>query len=84
MSINWKVRLQNKVFVASMLALVISFVYDVLAILGIAPGVDENTVMALVDTVLKVLAAVGILTDPTTEGISDSTQAMTYLKPKKE
>ena len=84
MSINWKVRLQNKVFVASMLALVISFVYDVLAILGIAPGVDENTVMALVDTALKVLAAVGILTDPTTEGISDSTQAMTYLKPKKE
>ena len=84
MSINWKVRLQNKVFVASMLALVISFVYDVLAILGIAPGVDENTVMALVDTVLKVLAAVGILADPTTEGISDSTQAMTYLKPKKE
>ena len=84
MSINWKVRLQNKVFVASMLALVISFVYDVLAILGVAPSVDENTVMALVDTALKVLAAVGILTDPTTEGISDSTQAMTYLKPKKE
>lgn len=84
MSINWKVRFQNKVFVASMLALVISFIYDVLALLGIAPGVDENTVLALVDTVLKVLAAVGILADPTTEGISDSTQAMTYLKPKKE
>lgn len=84
MQINWKVRFHNKVFVASMLALVISFVYDVLALLGIAPGVDENTVMALVDTVLKVLAAVGILADPTTEGISDSTQAMTYLKPKKE
>ena len=84
MSINWKVRFQNKVFVASMLALAISFVYDVLALLGIAPGVDESTVLALVDTVLKVLAAVGILADPTTEGISDSTQAMTYLKPKKE
>ena len=82
MTINWKVRFRNKVFLASMAALVISFVYDALALLGIVPGVDENTVMALVDTVLKVLAAVGILADPTTAGISDSEQAMSYLKPK--
>ena len=82
MTINWKVRFQNKVFLASMLALIVSFVYDILALLGIAPGVEESTIMALVDTVLKVLAAVGILADPTTAGVSDSTQAMTYLKPK--
>lgn len=84
MNINWKVRLENKVFLASMLALIVSFVYDILSLMGIVPGVDESTVMALVDTVLKVLAAVGILVDPTTEGINDSSQAMTYLKPKKE
>ena len=82
MNINWKVRFKNKVFLASLLALVISFVYDLFAVLGFAPGVDESTVIALADTVLKVLAAVGILVDPTTAGISDSAQAMTYDKPK--
>lgn len=82
MNINWKVRFKNKVFLASMLALIISFVYDVMALLGYVPSVDESSVMALVDTVLKVLAAVGILADPTTAGLSDSAQAMTYDKPK--
>lgn len=82
MTINWTVRFKNKVFLASMLALIVSFAYDALALLGIAPGIDESTVMALVDTVLKVLAAVGILVDPTTAGLSDSTQAMGYSKPK--
>lgn len=82
MNINWKVRFKNKVFLASLLALVISFVYDVMAIMGYAPSVDESSVVALADTVLKVLAAVGILVDPTTAGLSDSAQAMTYDKPK--
>lgn len=83
MAINWKVRFKNKVFLASMLALIVSFVYDALALLGVAPGVDESTVMALVDTVLKVLAAVGILVDPTTAGVGDSIQALGYIEPKK-
>lgn len=82
MNINWKVRFKNKVFLASLLALVISFVYDAMALLGYVPSVDESSIMALVDTVLKVLAAVGILVDPTTAGLSDSAQAMTYDKPK--
>lgn len=82
MNINWKVRFKNKVFLASLLALVISFIYDAMALLGYVPSVDESSIMALVDTVLKVLAAVGILVDPTTAGLSDSVQAMTYDKPK--
>jgi phi LC3 family holin len=50
--------------------------------LGIMPSVEESTVLALAETVLKILAMLGILADPTTAGISDSAQAMTYLKPK--
>lgn len=82
MNINWKVRFKNKVFLASLMALVISFVYDVMAIMGYVPSVDESAVMALADTVLKVLAAVGILVDPTTAGLNDSAQAMLYDEPK--
>lgn len=82
MNINWKVRFKNKVFWTSTMALIISFVYDILAMLGIMPSVEESTVLALAETVLKILAMLGILADPTTAGISDSAQAMTYLKPK--
>ena len=82
MTINWKVRFKNKVFLASLLALIVSFAYEVMAIMGYVPSVEQSSVMALVDTVLKVLAAVGILVDPTTAGLNDSAQAMTYDKPK--
>lgn len=82
MNINWKVRFQNKVWVASVVALLVAFIYDGLALLGIAPSVDQNSVLALAETLLKVLVALGVLVDPTTAGVSDSTQAMTYLKPK--
>lgn len=82
MNINWKVRFQNPVFLASMIALIVGFVYDALALLGIVPAVDESAVLALADTGLKILAALGILVDPTTKGVGDSAQAMTYTKPK--
>lgn len=81
MKINWKVRIRNGVFLASSAALLVSFLYDVLALLGIVPGVEEQTVLALCETVLKILAMAGIITDPTTKGLSDSDRAMTYKHP---
>ena len=83
MTINWKVRFKNKVWLASAVALLVAFIYVGLALLGVAPSVDQNTVLALAETVLKVLVALGVLVDPTTAGISDSVQAMGYQKPKK-
>jgi len=37
-----------------------------------------------VQLVTFVLAVLGVFIDPTTAGLSDSTQALTYSKPKKE
>lgn len=82
MNINWKVRFKNKVWVASVVALLVAFAYDGMTLLGIVPSVDQSAVLALVETILKVLVAVGVLVDPTTAGVSDSLQAMTYVKPK--
>lgn len=84
MKINWTVRLKNKTFLAALAALLITFVYDLLALLGIAPSVDESVVTTLCNTILTLLVGVGILTDPTTAGVADSAQAMTYTEPKKE
>lgn len=81
MKINWKVRLRNGVFLASCMALLVSFCYDALTLLGIVPAVEEQALLALCDTVLKILAMAGIITDPTTKGLSDSQRAMTYDKP---
>lgn len=83
MKINWKVRFKNGYFLASLAALIIGFVYDILMLLGIAPAIDENALLAAVKAVLTVLSMVGIITDPTTSGVSDSAQALTYQEPKK-
>lgn len=81
MKINWTVRLKNKVFLASALALVVGFIYDLLAILGYAPALSESVVMSIVEGVLTALVAIGVVADPTTSGVGDSTRALTYDKP---
>ncbi len=78
MKINWKVRLRNKTWLASILALAVSFVYDLLAMLEVVPPVAEDWLMSLIQTVLTLLTALGIVIDPTTEGVQDSDRAMTY------
>ena len=83
MKINWKVRLRNKTWVASLLALVIAFVYNLLAAFEIVPAVSEEWVMGIISTVLTLLTALGVLIDPTTQGVSDSERAMLYVEPGK-
>lgn len=83
MKINWKVRLRNKTWLASLLALVVTFVYNLLAMLEIAPAVTEDWVMGIISTVLTLLTALGVLIDPTTQGVQDSDRAMLYVEPGK-
>jgi phi LC3 family holin len=83
MKINWKVRLRNKTWVASLLALVVTFVYNLLAMLEIVPAVSEEWVMGVIQTVLTLLTALGVLIDPTTQGVQDSDRAMLYVEPGK-
>ena len=83
MKINWKVRLRNKTWVASLLALVIAFVYNLLAMLGIEVPVTQEWVTGIAGTVITLLAGLGVLIDPTTPGMSDSDRAMLYQEPGK-
>ena len=77
MKINWKVRLRNKVWLTTMAAAVCAFVFDMLAMLEIAPAVTEDAVMQAV-TAVTLLGMLGVVIDPTTEGAGDSDRAMTY------
>lgn len=78
MKINLKARLKNKMFVLSASALIVSFVYQLLSAFDIVPKITENEISGLTTMAVNILAFLGVLVDPTTEGINDSERAMTY------
>ncbi|MGY3186431.1 phage holin [Lysinibacillus sp. TE18511] len=82
MKINWKVRLQHKQFLVSLIALLIVLANQIAGIFNVDITIYNDQVTAISETVLSVLALLGIIIDPTTSGVSDSTQAMDYDKPK--
>jgi phi LC3 family holin len=85
MQLNWKVRLKNKNFWITVIPAFLLFVQVVLAVFGVSIDVGEvgNKLIAVVNAAFGVLAILGVVTDPTTAGVSDSDQAMTYNTPKK-
>jgi phi LC3 family holin len=79
MKINIQARLKNKVFLISISVLLISIIYKVLSLFGIAPSIDENAVLEVVSMIIDFLALLGVVVDPTTGGIGDSARALTYF-----
>lgn len=86
MQINWKVRIANKNFWMAMIPAVLLLIQAIGAPLGLVLDFGElgNQLLAIVNAVFAVLAILGIVNDPTTNGMSDSKQAMTYAEPKKD
>lgn len=84
MNVNWKVRLKNKAFWVALIPAVLLLTTQVAAIFGITLdfGVLQEQLIAVVGTVFTLLAILGIVVDPTTEGVGDSLQAMGYEHPK--
>lgn len=82
--INWKVRVKNKNFWLSLIPAVLLLIQVVAAPFGYKWdfGVLGQQLAAIVNAAFAVLTIVGVVTDPTTEGVSDSSQAMTYNVPK--
>lgn len=82
MKINWKVRLQHKQFWASLIAFLIVLANQIAGIFNVDITIYNGQVTAISETILSILALLGIIIDPTTQGASDSIQAMRYDKPK--
>lgn len=82
MNINWKLRLKNKATLLSLVTLVLGFVYQILSLVGVVPKISEDTVMNIVLLAVNLLTALGVVVDPTTKGLGDSSNAMNYLEPK--
>lgn len=84
MNINWKLRLQNKTTLTTIILAVVAFAYQMASLFGVVPGVSQDTVVQVVGIVINILVGFGIVVDPTTSGMSDSTQALEYETPKEE
>ena len=84
--INWKVRLKNKSFWLSLIPAILLMIQVVAApfVLVLEFGDLGNQLLAIVNAIFAVLVILGIVEDPTTAGIGDSSQALTYEEPKKE
>ena len=86
MNINWIVRLKNKSFWVTLIPAMLLLIQTIAAVFGFTLDFGElgNQLLSVVNALFAVLAILGIVTDPTTAGISDSKQALTYTEPKKE
>lgn len=78
MKINWKVRLKNPVFWLTIIPAIAAMVYTILGQFGIIPSISEDTIVNSFSTLITILTTLGVLVDPTTDGISDSERALTY------
>lgn len=78
--INWSIRWKNKNFWIAIIPAILLLIQVVLAVFGVEISFDalNGKLLAVVDAVFVVLSILGIVTDPTTAGIADSAQAMTY------
>ena len=84
MKINWTVRLKNKAFWLSLIPAALLLVQVAAAVFGYTLDFGDlgNKLLAVVNAAFALLSVLGVVTDPTTAGLSDSEQAMTYEKPK--
>ena len=85
MKINWKVRIKNKTFWLTLVPAIFLVIQSVLSLFGIQYDFSEiqTGIATLITAIFGLLTVLGIVTDHTTDGFSDSDQALTYTEPKK-
>ena len=85
MKINWIVRIKNKAFWVAFIPAVLLLIQVVASVFGYTLDLGElgNKLLEVVNAVFGLLVIVGVVTDPTTAGYSDSFNALNYTEPKK-
>lgn len=84
--INWKLRLKNKNFWLALIPALALAVQAIMAVFGFEYDFSDlvNKLIVVVNTVFVVLMVLGLVNDPTTDGITDSQKALTYEKPRRD
>lgn len=81
--INWKTRFQNKSFWVSIIPASLLLAQVVAAVFGYKLELGDlgNKLLAVINALFAVLSILGIVVDPTTNGVSDSARALEYSNP---
>ena len=82
--INWLVRVRNKAFWVAIVPAVLLLIQAIANVFGLTIDLGDlgNNLIAVINAVFVVLSILGIVVDPTTNGVSDSERALTYNKPQ--
>lgn len=83
MKINWLVRIKNKAFWVALIPATLLLIQTVAALLGFSLDLGDvgDKLLAVVNAIFGVLVILGVVVDPTVEGMSDSARAMQYQEP---
>lgn len=86
MNINWRIRVINKNFWLTLIPAILLLVQVVAAVFGFQVNLGNlgDKLLAVVNALFAVLVILGVVNDPTTDGLHDSTRAMGYDKPHKD
>ncbi|MDT2670005.1 phage holin [Enterococcus dongliensis] len=86
MKINWKVRMKKKAFWLAIIPAIFLLIQTIADPFGYKWDfvVLNQQAAAIINAAFGVLAILGIVSDPTTSGLSDSKQALKYTEPRKE
>lgn len=81
--INWKVRFKNRNFWLALVPALLLLLQSAAALAGIdlELGALQGRLLDFVNATFGVLAILGIVNDPTTQGLTDSPRALDYSKP---
>lgn len=84
MKINWKVRIRSIKFWLAIVPAFLLLVQVVAVPFGYNFKIEplNSQLIAIINAVFAVLSILGVVTDPTTAGVSDSRQALKYDKLK--
>lgn len=84
--INWKIRMQNKTFWLALVPAFLLLIQAVAQVFNVSLDFTNlnKDLINVINTLFVVLTILGVVTDPTTKGVGDSTQALTYSKPKED
>ena len=82
MKINWKLRFQNKTTLTAIILALVALAYQVLGLFDVVPKISQDELTTVIGMVINLLCLLGIVVDPTTDGVSDSARALTYDTPR--
>lgn len=81
--INWKIRAKNRVFWLALVPAFLLLIQAVAQVFNISLDFTNlnKDLLNVVNALFVVLTILGVVADPTTEGVQDSTRALTYSQP---